>query len=95
LFQSTKVELKDKRLSKRSLSKHSLNTKKALNRVYTIELKNKKTKKKSRNKNKLMRRNSNALERSNGSLNRAKLVPKYKGCGPGGKHGSVMAINPN
>lgn len=42
-----------------------------------------------------MRRNSNALERSNGSLNRAKLVPKYKGCGPGGKHGSVMAINPN
>ena len=59
------------RISMRKISREALNTKKALNKIYSFDLKKKKQKSRHR-----------STKRSSSSL--VALVPKFSGCSPGG-----------
>ena len=63
------------RISNKSMSKQSLNSRKALNRIYSFDnKKGKKTK-------------CSSTKRSSSSL--IALVPKFAGCNPGGVNGNL------
>lgn len=73
-------EPQDNRISVKKMSKEGLNTKKAINRIYSFDLHKKSKKHKSR------RRSS---KRSSSSL--VALVPKFPGCSPGGTNATLQA----